>query len=325
MTKTNVTEFLNNNKDELIKLRNDGLMVKDISKIYGINVSTLSGFFTRNNVKKRRPLTQEDKLEIVRRYLNGESPRLICNDYHITKSRVPEIVEELGFKRRRPSEARRKHSLDDSYFDVIDTQNKAYILGLLLADGSRSSRGHSICLGLQATDVDILNRINQELNSNRPLSFVELSKKNKKYSDQYCLHFNGEHICSELSKYGITPKKDFTVTFPSQISRDLYRHVIRGLLDGDGFICKIEKRCGITGNKPLIEFVASFVQEELGVHCSITSPHNSKNTRDLRISGGRQVKRFLDYIYTDADMYIKRKHDTYNHFYCNDTILSSAA
>ena len=46
-------------------------------------------------------------------------------------------------------------------------------------------------------------------------------------------------------------------------------------------------------------------------------PKKSKNTIELRINKKRDSKIFLDYIYQDAILFLKRKFNTYQFKYCN--------
>lgn len=328
MSKNSVAEILENNKEELFRLRKEGYLVKDIALKFGLNTSTLSGFYLRNNVLVRHPLTEDEKKEILRRYLNGETPKMICKDFHVTSARIPEVVKEMGYTPRDRSSSKRIYSINDHYFDKIDSQNKAYIIGLLIADGNRSKSGYAINLSLQEKDVDILKKINIELENERPLKFVELSKKNPNYSNQYLLSFNSPRICKVLETYGIVPNKDFLTFFPRDIDESMYRHVIRGILDGDGSICKTEARCNITGNRVLLEFIKEYIEKALNVHFTIYIPHKDKKgdteTRTIQIAGSRQVKLFLDYLYNDSILYIKRKYDVYQSKYGNNSIPSCA-
>lgn len=52
---------------------------------------------------------------------------------------------------------------NNNYFDKIDTENKAYFLGLLYADGSNSIKNGKISIALQARDKDILNKMVQDM------------------------------------------------------------------------------------------------------------------------------------------------------------------
>ena len=42
------------------------------------------------------------------------------------------------------------------------------------------------------------------------------------------------------------------------------------------------------------------------------------STRTMQIAGARQLNIFLDYIYKDSYLYIKRKYDLYCQKYCKD-------
>ena len=59
--------------------------------------------------------------------------------------------------------------------------------------------------------------------------------------------------------------------------------------------------------------------DNLSVHCSISVCHNKTDvpTRDLRISGAKQVKTVLDKIYENASIYLDRKYKIYESIYLN--------
>ena len=320
-------DFYKQHGDEIISMRKNGMMVKDIAQQYSMPIQTISTFLIRNNVRVRRELSELDKQIILERYLNGETPLAISKDYHVTSGKIPEIIKEFGYIPRDRSTSKRQYSIDESFFDQIDDQNKAYILGLLIADGSRSSNSYAITISLQEQDVDILIRINECLKNKRPLKYNELSKKNPNHSNQYRLVFNSVHMCKELEKYGIVPRKDFATFFPKYIAEDLYRHVIRGIMDGDGSISSTECRCNITGNRKLLEFIQNHLETALGIHVSMFVPHKDKNqnieTRCIQIAGRRQVKKYLDYLYTDANLFIDRKYQLYQQIYCCESSILS--
>ena len=50
----------------------------------------------------------------------------------------------------------RRYNLDEEYFDNINSQNKAYILGFLYADGSNNPKKHTVSISLQEEDRYIL-------------------------------------------------------------------------------------------------------------------------------------------------------------------------
>ena len=66
--------------------------------------------------------------------------------------------------------------LKEDYFSEIDTEQKAYFLGLMLTDGAvvkdnKGERQDTISLELVETDVEIINKFKEEINSNSSLYF----------------------------------------------------------------------------------------------------------------------------------------------------------
>ena len=98
-----------------------------------------------------------------------------------------------------------------NYFDEIDTENKAYWLGFLFADGSittpfRVNKDGSIKNGiyrieisLKEDDKDHLDKFRKELNIEKPLN---ISKTNYKRSSRCRLYFNSKHMWEILNSYG---------------------------------------------------------------------------------------------------------------------------
>ena len=117
-----------------------------------------------------------------------------------------------------------------NYFDEIDTPEKAYILGLLYTDGCRCDRDmhYQIVLKLQDTDVDILYKMQECLQSNRPLKYIITEPKmfpnGKIYSpkNQYALIIDNKQIATSLEKWGIIPNKTYTLKFPDFLPEKLY-------------------------------------------------------------------------------------------------------
>ena len=310
-----IIDELENHIVELKRLRDGGMFVKDIAKIYHVNEHTMSAFLVNHGITWRRKILDSDIPIITSLYLSGKSIASISKMYHVTSSKISNLLKSNNIKIRSGSDINRRYTLDETYFDKIDDQNKAYIIGLLIADGNCNG-GSVLRLQLQESDKSVLEKISHLLGSNKPLGYVDLSNKNQNHKNAWLLHINSFHIRDRLKDFYIVPQKDFKTRFPIEVPYYLYRHVIRGLLDGDGNICSTEKRCQITGNKYLIDFLVVYIESLLGIHCSNVFEHRSDKTKTMRISGRRQVKKFLDYIYEDANLYIDRKYNLYKSLYC---------
>ena len=57
-----------------------------------------------------------------------------------------------------------KYSVNDNYFENIDSEDKAYFLGFMMADGNLSKGQHTeeyirVNLHLQVSDIEILEKV----------------------------------------------------------------------------------------------------------------------------------------------------------------------
>ena len=74
--------------------------------------------------------------EIIRLYLEEKITSCkLAKKFECGESTILRILNEHGIERRHLGEACKKYKMDFTYFDEIDTPNKAYILGFLYADG----------------------------------------------------------------------------------------------------------------------------------------------------------------------------------------------
>ena len=142
---------------------------------------------------------------------------------------------------------------DHNYFDVIDTERKAYILGFILADGCISiepkkkngqiyaySKRLSFCNSID--DLDVLKVIVEEISPNTKLKMLHNQKGAKVRKPQVYIRISSNPICNKLIEtFGIKPRKTYDTEFKfpiETIPQHLVRHFIRGMFDGDGWIAK---------------------------------------------------------------------------------------
>lgn len=87
----------------------------------------------------------------------------------------------------------KKYTFNKNYFEKIDSEDKAYFLGLLYADGCNSTsatQNHaSIVLNLQEGDKEILEKFMKYINSNKPLLY---RPKQENHNPQYRFVINSK-------------------------------------------------------------------------------------------------------------------------------------
>ena len=74
-----------------------------------------------------------------------------------------------------------------------------YILGLLYADGCNYPPQRRVKIELQEQDKYILDCINKEINSNKPLSFIPLHDKNPNWQNTYRLDIVNKKLYDSIS------------------------------------------------------------------------------------------------------------------------------
>lgn len=317
-------KLVNSKKDieQIILLHEKGYLNKEIATMMGVSASTIARRLQKTQVKSKHPLLTDDrKQEILNCYLKTLNRKEVCKIMHVSDSTLKKILEDNNIKTKDLSHAKQKYALNEYYFDFINNQNKAYIFGLLCADGCVDKPPRNgIHLSLQSQDVGILKKILFELDTNRPLRLISMSKTNPNHSDQYCIDIVNKYMHSALIQKGLVPNKSLVFKFPSNIPENLLPHFIRGYFDGDGCILKSECRVSMVCTKYFAEKAKCLFEDKLKIHCSISicgKKYKNSPMRDLRISGYHQVKKFLDWIYNDSILFIDRKYLIYKQKYCS--------
>lgn len=261
-----------------------------------------------------KPLISTDEYDnIVNLYNSGLSQAKVGEIYNVKWYIIGKILRKCGVTARDDSHKFRKYTIDENYFDNIDAPNKAYLLGLLYSDGCNYPPQHRVKLELQERDKDILDKINIEIQSNKPLAFNNLNSKNENWQNTYRLDITNKHISDRLAELGMVQNKSLILEFPTWLDKSMYAPFLRGYLDGDGHIEWGKTRfITLVGTSQFCEHIKSFCENDLDIKCSISNTANkNSNTKLLYIHSRDRIKKFLDFIYKDANLYIERKYNVY--------------
>lgn len=224
-----------------------------------------------------------------------------------------------------------RYNYNKDYFEVIDSEERAYWLGFLQADGcitrfykNDELRSMSLEITLAEQDKEHLEKFNQCLESNVPIREKIVKLAGKEYK-AYRLVINRTKMCYDLINLGCTPQKTYTLTFPTenQVAKVYLRDFLRGFFDGDGCIStslmngKPHIVTKITGMHDMLISISEYLSSEKVV-CTKPSLHQDKRRKlvyDLAIYGTDTNYDFLTYLYDNASMYLDRKYNAYRQFY----------
>ena len=128
-------ELTNQEKEDVMKLIDQGIAKSKISKMLHIDYRMLKRFFDENDIpNKKMGIQLKDYEPIFNLYLSGLTLQQIHDNYYpqYTSDQINYICREKGITRPNGKVA----ILNHNYFDNIDSEEKAYFLGLLTADGN---------------------------------------------------------------------------------------------------------------------------------------------------------------------------------------------
>lgn len=194
----------------------------------------------------------------------------------------------------------RKYEFDENYFNKIDTKEKAYWLGMLLADGNLYK--NQMTLKLQKRDKKHLAKFKLALNSQHPIHDGVTSE-----GHEFSSFFIGsKKLSSQLKILGIIPNKTYIIKFPT-LDKEFISHFIRGFFDGDGCMYSTNPRYFWSIYSASQEFLEKFFQ-------IITEETKLKfyfNKNTISISKGQDIILLEKYLYNNATVYLERKRDKF--------------
>jgi intein-encoded DNA endonuclease-like protein len=259
------------------------------------------------------------KKEIFDMYSGGKSCSEIAQLCSCNPSNIFALMRRNNIPRRKISDINRKYKINESYFNEIDSEEKAYFLGFLFADGDNNTKKYVVRLRLKYTDEEILQKLNSLIENESPIRHEKARDNFKKgelisSSDTCGLYINSKKISERLNQLGFTPKKSFTVRFPEEIPCELYRHFIRGYFDGNGCLGYFTRGKRLYFDIDGSELILSKVQEILIENLKISKTKLSIRAENLdgrvvsmRYSG-KNALLIIDWIYNGASIYLERKY-----------------
>lgn len=199
-----------------------------------------------------------------------------------------------------------------------DSSVKYYIIGLILADGYISKYNNRIELALQERDKEFLDNIKNIICPGKKLKYKQNTKA-------YKLTIDNKFIYNEVCKYVNDLPKSKTLIFPYGIPDEYILDFIRGYSDGDGNISvkrgqrKFDDeiryyygiRYRVLGTKQFLVALA-FNLKRLGVAKNLVNTHKKGKESVYYIEYGfNQAINVLNALYDNAEIFLKRKYDTY--------------
>lgn len=294
---------------------NKNLSMEKIAKLLGFSPPTIKRILIENNValKPIKRLTEKQKEEIVKLYCNDKlSTWQIAPRFNVLNVCILNTLRKAGIKLRSRSDAAKTYSVNRNYFKIVDTKEKAYILGLLYSDGNVYRDSLTLCF--EATDKYILEEISKEIEFTGPLNFRKGGKNTNGTNrrDAWVLRVHDKEFVSTVRRLGIIERKTTKLSFPYWLKDGLWQSFLLGLFDGDGNAYhKGSLRVSIAGASQMTKDIADILYQKLNIICDLQYPKNSNGTV-VRTSSTSPSLVFLNWLYENPPkFFFKRKFETY--------------
>lgn len=263
--------------------------------------------------------------EIYEKYLHGQIkmsdlPIILGVNLYIIET----YMKNNGLKFRRDV---LKESINDIFFDEINTEEKAYMLGYYYADGSCNNKSYTITMVQTKKDSYIIELFKKLSPYTKITETKEYYNKANGHVSKPVLSIsiNSKHMVDTITKYGIGENKTYVPVLNfSFIPKELMIHFIRGYFDGDGTVSvtkgkrKIKGRecnyCNYTWsilchNKEPLVAIKDFLEKEYNIFSNIIK--EARGNYIILINRKIDFFKFREILYNNANYFLKRKKEKY--------------
>jgi len=240
-------------------------------------------------------MNYQERLNLFKQLvIDNKTMTEIVSIMSITTKSVLNYEKTLGIKSIR---AGREPNLNKFYFENIDNEYKAYILGFIFADGYLESNDRTLTFNINKKDIDILYKIKEQ---------IECGNEIHKSSTKNCikLYLSSKKLCDDLKRYSVKRNKTSSIEFP-QLKNELYRHFIRGYFDGDGHIGK--RQCALViGSENMFNGFMEFITDKFN-----KTLYFQKVGNYYRVQLNRKDSDIVKWLYRNNNICLDRKNKTF--------------
>lgn len=303
--------------EELIYKEN--LKDNQIAEYFGVSQPKITGLRKKFKIKRKH----KDSEWLIDQYCNKLRTVIsIAKECGVGREEIRLALRKLNIETNYETvrQGSKKHDYDESVFDVIDTEEKAYWAGFIMGDGQieefkRPRSDGSIYLNyrlninLKYSDINHLQKFLDFLKcTTKKIKKVNVKMPSGNIAEVGHIRISSRPLSLALIDKGIIPRKSLNEPEPSGIPNHLIRHFIRGLLDADGMISDAEKTtpsATICDGKVLMKWV-----QKQYPYLSLKKDNQCNGLYILRTKK-ENVLNFLNSLYENSTIYLERKYQRY--------------
>ncbi len=257
-------------------------------------------------------IPEEHRRKMVQDYIDGATMQEAADRFGYSYMACSFALDKYGVPKRSRSEAHRKYDVNEDFFNEIDTEEKAYWLGFLSADGT--IRENKVKIGLSVRDKGHVHKFVEALGSEHPIVVRDVSIDDKTYQTAE-VTIGSTKMADDLARLGVVPNKSLIISPLANLPTMLARHYWRGAFDGDGGIsfsrsrgdgawtCTLSFTCGKAMVLGFRDFVTGYVDTE-------ASPRPVGNVYRVVFGGKSLPQAIVRILYDGASVYLERKKES---------------
>lgn len=242
----------------------------------------------------------------------------LSETYKIPPTVIKRTLKEQGTTLRTHRQSKIKYTFNHNFFEIIDTEYKAYFLGFMLADGHVGEK--EVIIAIKDIDRHIIEKFVKCIEGNNKIC-TPSTKSNFVKTETKCARINlrSDKMISDLNKLGLTRNKTYNTIVPS-VPTHLERHFWRGVFDGDGYVSvyKTKQRqytytileTGLCGH---INTMTAYREFLISNNIKVSKISPDKSIFQLRVCGANNALKQYDLLYTgiDPELCLKRKREKF--------------
>jgi hypothetical protein len=293
--------------------QNPTLDLKTLAKKYHVEIKTIKKYSSvygeyRWFFEDRYYLLEENDIAAINEYLNSNktlSLSYIHSKYKIQRDRFKKKLAIYG----ETYSVHHDREFNRNAFNEIKTEQDAYWLGFLLADGYvYEAPRYTLTLKLGLIDKNHLIKFAKYMGEKNPGDAIKYDVGGSySHDNKVCyISFTSRTLVDNLVKHGITQRKsghEIPIDFDRE---DLQRAYVRGMIDGDG--CLYRGRIKYVGSYESCLYIKNYFGKMLHYqsNCSYIWEYGSIYSFQCN---QRAVLDALTYIYENSSIYLDRKYN----------------
>lgn len=239
---------------------------------------------------------EEDRM-ISALYHDASKEEIMRNVPGRSWSSITSRAQRMGIKRRDV----KQYSVVSDYFSSIDNDAKAYWLGIMASDGYVCGK-NKVALCLSEKDANLVDDFVSEVCPDCQIrSLPRTSSVRAQFSDS--------RMRQDLEKYGIVPRKSYSLVWPSALSEQYSMPFILGLFDGDGCLTRSSGRWrwSLSGTESILEEAKSRLENLFDMDMGSIYHYPSGKTRMCTIQTSGEKVIMIDAHMMQYNIGLRRK------------------